>query len=157
MELLFELAGQVSLGSMQVTNLCQQELPCFALFSIFSTPPSFLPSYFLTHSSWRSFDELQSICPCFESVSGKAAGLSGRPAKPSIVQELGDTGGSPFYHFPHFSTDIFEMQPLLQCFTPVSNYVTAPVLSTHATACRQRRKQVICIQSKYFVITCCSS
>lgn len=67
-------------------------------------------------------------------------------------------GGSPFCHFPHFSTDIFEMQPPhMQCFTAVSNYVTASVLSTHATACRQGRKQVICIQSKYFVITCCSS
>lgn len=110
-ELLFELVGQVRLRSMQVTYFCQQELPCFCLaLNIRHTPCPLSIMFFYTHSSWRSFDNLQSICPCFESDSGKTAGLSGCPAKPSIVQEFGDTRGSPFCNFPHFFTDIFEMQ-----------------------------------------------
>lgn len=53
---------------------------------------------FYAHRSWSSFDNLQPICPCFEGISGKTAGLPGCPAKLSVVQVggwgFGDTGGS---------------------------------------------------------------
>lgn len=148
---------------MQVTYLWQQGPSCFLLFWLFSTPPappSRIPSLL---TALRSFDNLQPICACFEGTSGKTPGLSVCPAKLSVLQvggwEFIDTGGLSLWKHSViliFATD--EMQPpYMQCFTRVSNYLTAPILSAHATACRRRRKQVICIQSKYFVITCCSS
>lgn len=65
----FELAGQVRLRSMQVTYLCQQELPCFALFSIFSITPALLPSCFLysqfLEKFWQLAAHLSLLWRCF--------------------------------------------------------------------------------------------
>lgn len=154
---------------MQVTYLCQQELPCFLLFSLFSTapgPPSIMPS------KLTALGEL--LTTCSPSVLALKAFL-GRQLDCLDAQQnclcAGRRLRAWWYRgvlarkaqflssiFPIFATGAFEMQPPhMQCFTPVSNYLTAPILSAHATACRRRRKQVICIQSKYFVITCCSS
>lgn len=87
------------------TQICASNLPLSTGTAVFSlvfiiqhTPcPRRFHRAFYAHSSWRSFDNLRPTHPGFEGISGKTAGLSGCPAKLSVVHvggwEFGETGG----------------------------------------------------------------